>query len=301
MADFDALVVGGGIAGLSAGLWLARHRRHVRVFDTGEPRNNPTRAVHGYPGITDPAPHELRRVLLEQARDAGAGWEGNDVVEITGRKDDFTVRLKNGDTHRARRIVLAYGVQDRLPAIDGIEELYGRSVFHCPDCDAPSLVGSRIAVVGQRRGAAIHALYLLTWAASVVFLTNGEQTQFGEEARVVLGKYKIPIMTKRIKRLAQASHCLVAIEFEDGDAIPADSLFFQTATHDASDIAAKLGCERDDDDSLTIDNATQTSVPGVFAAGDLAGPPFLAISAAAKGVKTALAVHKSLLPPDQEI
>jgi len=93
----------------------------------------------------------------------------------------------------------------------------------------------------------------------------------------------------------------VALELKDGDALPMDYVCFAIGSHPSSDVADQLGCKRDDDDNLDVDNAHQTSVLGVFAAGDLIGPPYLAISAAAKGVKTALAVHKSLLPPDLEI
>lgn len=300
-ASFDALIIGGGISGISAGLWLARHRRNVRILDSGKPRNEPTWAVHGYPGIRDPAPHELRRILIEQAKTAGAEYMGCNVEQIEGEKNDFTVTLADGTTHSARRIILAYGREDDLPRIDGFETLYGKSVFHCPDCDGPSIIGHRTGVVGWQRGAAIHALYLLTWAESVMMFTNGRELEIKPEARAVLEKYNIAINTTPVARLCEKDGRLAAIEFQDGDAAPLDSLFFHIGSHQSSDLADRLGCKRDEDDNLEVDNAHQTSVPGIFAAGDLIGPPYLAISAAANGVKTALAVHKSLLPPDQEI
>lgn len=301
MADYDALIVGGGISGLSTGLWLARHRRRVRILDSGKPRNEPTWAVHGYPGMPDPAPHELRRILIEQAKAAGAEWQGCDVETITGEKNDFTLAMADGSTLTARRIILAYGRRDDLPAIDGLENLYGKSVFHCPDCDGPSIVGSRVGVIGWDRGAAILALYLLTWAESVIMLTNCHALEISPEAHAVLAKYNVAINETPIARLCEKDDRLAAVEFEDGDALPLDSIFFHIGSHQSSDLADQIGCKRDDDDNLEVDNAHQTSVPGVFAAGDLIGPPYLAISAAAKGVKTALAVHKSLLPPDCEI
>lgn len=301
MADYDALIVGGGISGLSAGLWLARHRRLVRILDSGKPRNEPTWAVHGYPGIPDPAPHELRRILIEQSKAAGAEWQGCDVETITGEKNDFTLAMADGSTLTARRVILAYGRRDDLPSIDGLENLYGKSVFHCPDCDGPSIIDSRVGVIGWDRGAAIHALYLLTWAASVTLLSNGHALEINAEALAVLAKYHVKINETPIARLCEKDDRLAAVEFEDGDALPLDSIFFHIGSHQSSDLADQIGCKRDDDDNLDVDNAHQTSVPGVFAAGDLIGPPYLAISAAAKGVKTALAVHKSLLPPDYEV
>lgn len=301
MTDYDALIVGGGVSGLSAGLWLARHRRRVRILDSGKPRNEPTWAVHGYPGIPDPAPHELRRILIEQATTAGAEWQGCDVESFNGQKNNFELMLTDGTSLSARRIILAYGRRDDLPAIDGLERLYGKSVFHCPDCDGPSIIGSRVGVIGWDRGTAIHALYLLTWADSVVMLTNGHPLEITPEAHGVLAKYNIAITETPIARLCEKDDRLAAVEFADGDALPLDSVFFHIGSHQSSDLADQIGCKRDDEDNLEVDNAHQTSVPGVFAAGDLIGPPYLAISAAAKGVKTALAVHKSLLPPDHEI
>jgi thioredoxin reductase len=301
VTDFDALIVGGGISGLSAGLWLARYRRHVRVLDSGKPRNDPTWAVHGYPGLTDPPPHELRRVLIEQAQAAGAEWQGANVESIEGEKNAFTVNLSSGESLPTRRIILAYGRKDILPDIPGLEALYGTSVFHCPDCDGPSIVDGRIAVIGWDRGAAIHALYLLTWAKSVTLFTNGHDLELKKDARAVLAKYNVAINEAPIARLCENDGRLVALELKDGDAVPMDYAFFAIGSHQSSDLADQLGCKRGDGDDLQVDNAHQTSVPGVFAAGDLIGPPYLAISAAAKGVKTALAVHKSLLPPDLEI
>ncbi len=298
MPDYDALVIGGGVAGLSAGLWLGRYRRRVRILDSGQPRNAPTWAVHGYPGLSNPPPHELRRVLIEQARTAGAEWEGCEVTRIDGAKDAFTVRVSDDRAYRARRIILAYGRRDEIPDVAGLRELYGISVFHCPDCDGPSMVDARLAVLGWDRSAAILALFLLTWARQVSLLTNGREPELDTKARSVLQKYHVEICTPSVARLCADNERLVAVEFADGDALPVDGLFFHLGSHPASDLADQLGCRRDHEGNLDIDNSQETSVPGVYAAGDLVGPPYLAISAAAKGVKSALSVHKSLLPAD---
>lgn len=301
MKSYDAIIVGGGISGLSAGLWLARYQRSVRILDSGKPRNDPTWAVHGYPGISDPPPHELRRVLLEQAKAAGAEWEGCQVTNIEGSKNEFVVTLERGVQYGARRVVLSYGRIDVIPPIEGAEKLYGKSVFHCPDCDGPSMIGSRLSVYGKDRSAAILALYLLTWGESVTLLTDGQDLELDEAGRAVLGRYDVAIQSKKIARLCDKDHRLAAVEFADGDALPMDGLFFHLGSPPASDLAAKLGCKRDREHNLEIENSTETTVAGVYAAGDLAGPPYLAISAAAKGVKTAMTVHRSLLPSDQEL
>ena len=299
--DYEAIVIGGGPAGLSAGLWLARYRRRVIILDSGKPRNDPTWAVHGYPGIVDPPPHELRRVLIEQATEAGAEWRGADVDHVTGEKNNFTVHLEDGGSITARRIILAYGKRDNLPPVDGAQELYGKSVFHCPDCDGPSIIGKRVGVYGWNRSAALLALYLLTWAESTVLFTNAHELEIDKKSRAVLAKYNVAVEPESIVRLRAVNDCLAAIELAGQAPQPLDALFFHLGSPPATDIANRLGCKRESGTDLMIDRAHQTSVPGIFAAGDIVGPPYLAVTAAAKGVTAAMGVHRSLLPPDQEI
>jgi thioredoxin reductase len=299
--DYEAIVIGGGPAGLSAGLWLARYRRRVVILDSGKPRNDPTWAVHGYPGIVDPPPHALRRVLIDQATEAGAEWRGADVEQVTGEKNNFTVHIEDGTSITARRVLLAYGKRDNLPPVEGARELYGKSVFHCPDCDGPSVTGKRVGVYGGDRKAAVLALYLLTWASSVALFTNGQDLDVDKKARAVLEKYEVGIRMEPIVRLRAVNDCLAAAELAGIPPVPLDALFFNLGSPLATDIANRLGCKREKGGDLQIDRAHQTTVPGIFAAGDIVGPPYLAVSAAAKGVTAAMGVHRSLLPPDQEI
>ena len=299
--DYEAVIIGGGPAGLSAGLWLARYRRRAVILDSGHPRNDQTWAVHGYPGIIDPPPHELRRVLMDQAREAGAEWAFADVERITGEKNNFRVECANGTTVSARRVVLAYGRRDNLPDIEGVRELYGTSLFHCPDCDGPSLTDQDAAVYGWNRGTAIHGLYLLTWARSVIMLTDGHELELEQNALDALARHGVQIRTERIRRLVSTQGCLRAAELEDGSSIPLSYLFFNLGAPLATDIGYQLGCERDEEKNLVTDRSQETTVPGVFAIGDIAGPPYLAVTAAAQGVTAAITVHRSLLPPDMEI
>jgi thioredoxin reductase len=299
--DYDAIVIGGGPAGLSAGLWLARYRRKVIVLDSGKPRNDPTWAVHGYPGIVDPPPHELRRVLIAQAKEAGAEWRGADVEHVSGEKNNFTVHLEDGSGITARRVILAYGKRDNLPEVEGVKELYGHSVFHCPDCDGPDMVGKHVGVYGWNRSAAILCLYLLTWAESTMLFTDGNELELNDEALAALEKYNVRIYTAKLKRFGSTNQCMSGAEFEGHEPVKVDALFFHLGSPLATDIANRLGCERESGTDLQVDRGLETTVPGVFAAGDIAGPPYLAVTAAANGVRAGIAVHRSLLPPDQAI
>ncbi|HSH46518.1 MAG TPA: NAD(P)/FAD-dependent oxidoreductase [Longimicrobiales bacterium] len=183
---FDAVVVGGGPAGLSAALWLARYRRTTLVLDDEQPRNEFAWAVHGYPGIPDPHPAELGDQLKEQAADAGARFHHCRVAAVKGRKGAFEVRDEAGLATRARRVIMAYGRTDQLPDVPGLLELYGRSVFHCPDCDGPDMLDRDVGIIGHDQGAATLALLLRTWARSTTLLTDGLDPDLEPAARDAL-------------------------------------------------------------------------------------------------------------------
>lgn len=299
-APLDAVVVGGGIAGLSAALWLARYRRAVRVFDGAEPRNEPAWAVHGYPGLVDPTPTELRRRLYEQAVGAGARHTSMLVRSVTGAKDAFRVGLDDGTAITARRIVLAYGLVDHLPDVPGIDAFYGTSVYHCPDCDGPAVVGSRVGVIGWDRHAAALALYLQTWASEVTLLTHGHEPDLTDDARAVLAEAAIGIRPEPLRQACGKAGHLTHVESDAGP-VELDAIFFHLGTEPRADLAERLGCSHDDDGYVAVDRGQETSVPGVHAAGDITGHPHLAVSAAADGVRAALSIHRSLLPESRRV
>jgi thioredoxin reductase len=300
-AEYDAIVIGGGPAGLSAALWLGRYDRSVLVFDAGEPRNEPAWAVHGYPGLPDPSPLELRRRLVQQALGEGAEIRNAEVIAVGGEKGDFTVTPAHGESERARRIVLAYGLRDYLPGIAGIDELYGTSVFHCPDCDGPAVAGTRIGVIGWDRHGYNLALYLRHFSESVTLLTHGHATAAPEDARAALARSGIDIEERRVVRLVGHGGNLTQAELEAGDVVRLDALFFHLGSEPRCDLAEQLRCELDDDGYILVDRGQETSQPGVHAAGDVTGQPHLASIAAAEGVRAALAIHRSLLPDWRQV
>ncbi|HEX6694626.1 MAG TPA: NAD(P)/FAD-dependent oxidoreductase [Longimicrobiales bacterium] len=296
--NWDTIVVGGGPAGLACALWLARYRRTVCIFDTGEPRNRPAWAVHGFPGLPDPPPLELRARIRQQALDAGAAYRINGVTAIDGEKDAFRIAVEDGSTANARRVVLAYGLRDFLPAVAGIEAFYGHSVYHCPDCDGPSVTGQRVGVIGHDRHAAALALYLLTWAGSVTILGNGVAGDLTPAAMETLRRHGIEIEPGRIAALNGEEGRLREVSLETSHALQIDAIFFHLGSEPRCDFAAQLGCRTDEDGYIDVDAGQQTSTPGIYAAGDIAGHPHLAVTAAAEGVRAALAIHRSLTPDE---
>ncbi|HLL46947.1 MAG TPA: NAD(P)/FAD-dependent oxidoreductase [Longimicrobiaceae bacterium] len=298
---YDVVVIGGGPAGLSAGLWLARYRRSALVVDAGDPRNAETWAVHGYPGVDEVAPYELRRRLKEQAITAGAQFRAGMVQAVEGGEDDFRVRLSDDHELRARRILLCTGLKDILLEVPGFDELYGKSIWHCPDCDGPGVAGMRVGVIGWGRQIAGFATYMLTWTDRVTILTHGHSPELPEKSQATLARFEIAVRTEVIERLEGQAGCIERVVFHTGDTAEFDAMFVHIASGPGSTLAADLGCEADEDGILEVDKDHETTVPGVYAAGDIIPGSRLAIRAASEGVRAAIGIHKSLIPEERKV
>lgn len=298
---YDVIVVGGGPAGLAAGLWLARYRRKVRVFDAEDPRNAETWAVHGYLGIQDPPPTELRKVARLQAIDAGAEYEPVVVTEIKGEQDDFTVTVEDGRTFGARRILIATGLRDIIPEIPNFHDFYGTSIWHCPDCDGPGIVDRKVGVIGWGRSIAAYCMYMLTWTENLTILTHGHPPDMEEPAKAALERWNIPVREDVIERLEGEGGQIQRVVYHGGATEEFDALFFHIASGPGSSFPADLGCEADVEGILEVDKEHQTTVPGVYAAGDIIPGSRLALRAAAEGTRAAVGIHKSLIPDDRRL
>ena len=295
------IVIGGGPTGLAAALWLARYRQRVVVFDSENPRNAATWAVHGYLGLEDPPPMELRRIGREQAQRAGAEYEMCTVEAVGGEEDDFCVTRVDGSEHRARRLLFATGLRDIKPEIPGFEQFYGSSIWHCPDCDGPGVVGKRVGVIGWGRQIAAFCMEMLTWTDQLTILTHGHPPELPAESRKALERFRIPVRTDAIVRLEGEDDCVERAVFEDGSSQQFEAMFFHIAYGPGSPLPAELGCEADEEGFLRIAPDFQTTVPGAYAAGDITEGSKLAIRAAADGTRAAISIYRSLLPEERRV
>lgn len=299
--DYDAVVIGGGPAGLACALWLARYRLRVRLYDSGDPRNAPTWAVHGYLGLQDIAPMELRRIGREQAADAGAEIEAATVVRVTGECDAFQVHLSDGRRVSARRVVFATGLRDIIPEIPGLLDFYGTSIWHCPDCDGPSVRDRAVGVIGWGRSIAAFCMEMLTWTDRLTILTHGHDPDLPPRARKALERFGIRVRADPIERLEGRDGAVERVIFRERDPLEVEAMFFHIAYGPGCSIPAELGCAADEEGLLKVNVDHETSVPGVYAAGDITHGSKLAIRAAAEGTRAAIGVRRSLIPPERRV
>lgn len=296
---YDVVIVGAGPAGLSAALILGRCRRPVLVCDTGKPRNGASHALHGY--LTRDGIHpkeflaigrrDLERYETVQVRDVGAS--AAECVPGGG----FRVTLDDGEVVRSRKLLLATGVVDNLPEIQGIRDLYGRSVFHCPYCDGWEIRDAPIAVYGRgSRGLGL-SLELTAWTRDLVLCTDGP-ADIDADGRARLQRNGIALREERVTALEGREGILERVLFEQGVALPRRALFFTTGQWQRSALAVALGCEMNEKGTVHTGKYETTHLPGLFVAGDASRAVQWVIVAAAEGAEAAFAINTALLEED---
>jgi len=309
---FDIGIVGGGPAGLSAAIWSARYGRSVVLVDSGDPRNWESRGVNGYLGSPGILPSDLRGSGRDELRgygvsliDAAVLMVEPDAPEVC-RDDDaeapLVFRIEGGRTARARRVLLAFGMQDVWPDIPGLARVYGANAHVCPDCDGYDSRDKRIVVIGHGRRAVTMALSLTAWTSDIRIATNGCTPDIDDdELQHKLDECGIRVLTESIASVDHAGSEITCLRLANGDALDVDKLFFTIAQFPADDLGAQLGCERDRGGHIVVSEHYATSVRNVFAAGDITPGPQLAIRAAAAGAVAAMSMHRSLVPAHQKL
>ncbi|MGH9456272.1 MAG: NAD(P)/FAD-dependent oxidoreductase [Thermoanaerobaculia bacterium] len=298
---YDCVIIGGGPAGLTASIFLGRYRRKVLVIDAGEGRNRASRGIHGFLGYHEITPAELRARGRREAEGVGVAFLETRASKLERCGDYFEVATDRG-TARGRRVLLAYGVRDELPDLPRFEEFYGRSVFHCPDCDGWEVRDRRIGVIGHGKRVAALALELLHWSDDITIFTDGEDRSLDAEQISKLAAVGIRIIEDPIEELVGEEGVLEQVRLRSGEGFACDAIFFTLGVDRSCPLAEQAGCEvierRPD---VKVDEHNQTTVEGIYAAGDITAGSQLAIKAAADGAIAAIAINRSLLPPAQKV
>jgi thioredoxin reductase len=295
-ADWDAIVVGGGPAGMAAAIWLGRFRRRTLLVDADEGRNRWVEQAHGYLGLDPLVPADLRRRGREELARYPTVRTAVDRVLAARRAGEgmFAVTLADGGDTTSRRLVLATGVRDEFPAIDRFFEFYGSDIFHCSACDGFGARNRAVAVVGWGEHLAGFAVGLLDWAASLTVITGGSTVGMGDASVEALTDVGVEVVHDQAMTFVGRRGELEGIALGGGGFVPCSIAFFSIAHHPVTDLASALGCHVDEEGYVAVDNEAATAVPGVYAAGDLTPGMQLIAVGVGKGTVAGVSCARSL-------
>lgn len=294
---YDAIVIGGSFAGLSAATYIARARRSVCVVDAGAPRNRFAAHSHGFLAQDGSDPAAILATARAQVRAyPTVRFISAHATNALQQGDGFRVDLADGRTLNARKLVLSYGLADDLPAVPGLAERWGASVIHCPYCHGYEFSGQRLGVLASTPMSVHQAMLVAQWGPTTFYL-NGQPAPDAQELAALRAR-GVAIEPAAVATLHGKLPHLSGIELENGRIDPLDALYVGPRTRFNSDIAQKLGCAIEEHAAgafIRTDSLKETTVPGVYAAGDIARGAHSVAWACGDGVMAGVAVHRSLV------
>jgi thioredoxin reductase len=296
---YDVVIVGAGPAGLSAALLLGRCRRSVLVCDNGNPRNAASQAIHGYLTRDGIHPHDFLRMARDEIRQyTSVTFRDVTVASAECRADSrFHVILEDGDTVYARKLLIATGVKDNVPQLEGMHALYGRSVFHCPYCDGWEVRDQPLAVYGRGEKGYGLSLELTVWSKDIVLCTDGA-SDLDDEKRERLARNGIRLREERVRGLEGVDGVLQRIVFDRGQVEERRALFFTTGQYQHSSLAIQLGCAFNDKGTVRTGRYETTHLRGLYVCGDASRAVQWVIVAASEGAEAAFAINTDLIKED---
>jgi thioredoxin reductase len=295
MDTYDVAIVGGGAAGLSAALVLVRARRRVLVVDAGSPRNAPASHMHGFLSRDGLPPGELLALGRREVTAYGGEIRTGAVTGSAPHGGGFHVVLDDGQRICARRLLVSTGLRDELPDIPGLRERWARDVLHCPYCHGHEVRDRRLGVVGGP-GAVRYAQIVRQWTDDLVYFTPLDTLTDVERSQ--LAARSIGVVEGIIEQLVIEDDRLRGVQLDDGCVVPRDALFVPPRFVPNSRLLVDLGCDVDDEGWVVTDAGGRTSVPGVWAAGNVVDPRAQVITAAGAGSATAIALNADLVDDD---
>lgn len=289
----DVAIVGGGPSGLAAALALVRARKRVLLFDCWPPRNAAASEVRGYVTQDGTPPAELRQIAQDQLGKYDS-FEMRDDTRVTAiRREDgrFVVEDSHGELCRARRVLLCVGIVDRLPDLPGYRELWGASLFQCPYCHGWEARDRAWGYLANDRECLAWSRLLRAWTKDLVVFTGG-QFPVDDDQRAALARCGVRLDERRVTALRAADGRLAAVEVEGGEV--AREVLFVRPPQRQTELVTRLGLALAAPDRVQVDDQYQTSIGGIYAAGDLVSHEHGASTAAASGASAAHALDEPL-------
>ena len=298
MSKYDVVVIGGGAAGLSAALVLSRARRTVLVVDSGTPRNGPARHMQGFLSRDGLPPGELLAAGRREVKGYGGEFLDASVTDIVrSGSSGFWVLTSDGQRVLARRLLVATGLRDDLPDIPGLADRWARDVLHCPYCHGYEVRDMQLGVLGGSPDTVRYAQIVRQWADDVVFFAPPGMLTAVQRSELVARA--IGIVEGTVERILVEEDHLRGVEMADGRTIRRGALFVPPRFVPNNHLLLGLGCEADEAGWPAKDGTGQTSVHGVWVAGNLANPRAQVITAAGEGSAAAIAINADLV--DEEV
>ena len=290
----EVIVIGGGIAGLSAAIYLGRAQRDTLVIDSGHSMAKWEPIVENYLGFADGvAGEQLLKNGRRQAKRHEVVFADDEIKSVSARKSEFVLKGKK-KTYRTKRLLLATGIFHLPPEIPGVKECLGHSMFFCKDCDGYRVRGKRIAIIGQNNETVEYALEMLHYSACVIVATNGKKSRWDKRHAARLTEYEIPVERKRVRDVKHRKRKIRALDFAGGSCVKIDCLFTTRGDIFHNRLAKKLGAKLDSHGGIEVDQCLRTSVPRLYAAGCVTPANCQMIIAAGQGAAAAQAINRDL-------
>ena len=291
---YDAAIIGGSFAGLSAALVLGRSMRHVVVIDAGKPCNRQTPASHNFLTHDGRPPHEIGA----EARRNVQHYPTVDLIDgtvITAEQTagGFTLTTQEGDRLTARKLLLATGVADQMPPRPGFAECWGRSVLHCPFCHGYEVRNEPIGLLANGDMAHELAVLIEQWSPNLTLFTNGPSTLTADQMADVR-QLGIPVVEDEVQAICHEEGFMQAVQLADNRTIALSAIFSRVPFTHHTDLAEQLDCAYSETGHIAVDGMGQTNVAGVFAAGDCTTVMRQVAMAVAAGSKAGVAVNRML-------
>jgi thioredoxin reductase len=299
--QYEVIVVGGGAAGLSAALVLGRARRRTLIVDAGEPRNAPAAHMHGYLSRDGMPPAEFLAVGRKEIARYGVELVRDRAVDVT-KGEEFAVVLASGRTVRARRLVIATGLRDELPAVPGVAERFGRDVLHCPYCHGWEARDQAFGVLATTPLSVHQALMVSQWSKDVtLFLHSVAEEELSDDDLRRLAAAGVKVVPGEVAELVVEDDRLTAVRLVDGTTHAREVVFTAPRAVPQTRLLERLGAELHE--TLfgaypVVDETGLTSVPGVWCAGNAMGFGEQVVNAAAGGYRAGATINGELLMTD---
>jgi thioredoxin reductase len=292
---WEVIIVGAGPAGSAAAMVLARMRRSVLIIDDGEPRNKLSRGMHNYLSRDDALPAEFLMIVHSELGKYGVAHVPSRAEKTVHLPNGhFEVTISGGLTYCCRRLLVATGVKDKIPEVDGMRELWGCGVYHCPYCDGYELCDKKIGLYAQKFNGFGMALSLRHLTEELTLFTDGAGYLRKPQIAQLTSK-KIQIVTSRISKLTSVENRLTCVTLADGTNVPCDAVFVHHGHAVNNALLLDLGARMSHRGAAITNRKQECSIPGLYVAGDAAIDMHFVAVAAAEGTKAAVAIHDSLM------